>query len=199
MPIRANNDPKYYRRFMLIGFAALGFALWLLYDGAIAYPNQRIRALEYIKLVEEDRRDEWKEIASKNGWPTAKPGEPKEEADSIGQYAMAVPSTLVGLWLLLGVWRSRGRWIEASETGLTSSWGQSFDYTQVVAIEKKKWKDKGIAYIRYQQGNRKKRFVLDDYKFDRQLTDKILFEIEARCGTDKIVGGRPETPPVESS
>jgi hypothetical protein len=90
------------------------------------------------------------------------------------------------------VWRSRGRWIEADETGLTSSWGQRFDYDQVLAVEKRIWRSKGIAKIKYEDGKRKRRFVLDNYKFKRRETDAILYELEGRIGPDKIVGGPPE-------
>ncbi len=198
MPLRANNEPKYYRRFLLIGLAALGFALLCLYDGAVKYPYLQSQATKYLKLESKDRSDELKKIAKQHNWVGMPSGELEHKYGRVGQYVMAGASAAVGFWLLLGVWRSRGRWIEASETGLSSSWGQRFDYNQVVAIDKKKWKDKGIAKIKYQQGNRKKKFVLDDYKFDRQVTDSIMFELESKCGTDKIVGGRPEPPPKSS-
>ena len=197
--LRANSDRSYYRKFLLLGIAALGFAIWSLVDGAITYPNQRVRALEYLRLEEENRLAEWEDIASKNGWSTENPGEPKTKGDIDTQYIMAVFSVIVGVCFLIKVWRSRGSWIEGSETGLDSSWGQSLEYNQVVKIDKKKWRNKGIAKIKYKQGKRNKKFVIDDFKFERYVTGRILFELESKSGTDKIVGGKPETLSQEAS
>ena len=197
MTLRANIDRRFYLKFLLIGVAIIGFALWSLYDGAVKYPNQRSRALEFQKLDEEGRSAEWQEFARGRGWPTDPPGEPKTEVDFGMQFIMAAGAGTVGLVLLIVVWRSRGRWIEASESGLKSSWGQSVDFDCVVSINKKKWREKGIAKIKYEDGKRRKSFVLDNYKYDRQATTMILYELESKSGTDKIVGGPPEPPPEE--
>jgi len=193
--IRAEIDMRFYMRFLLIGAAALGFAGWSAYDGAVTYPAQRIRALEYDRLHQEHRTSEWPQLAEEKGWPTAPPGEPKTEADFNVQFIMAAACTLIGLWLLLVVWLARGRWIEADSSGISSSWGQSLQFDQVQALNKKQWRDKGIAKVKYTLGQRNKRFVLDAFKFDRNNTDTILRRLEERIGADKIVGGRPEPPP----
>lgn len=194
MAVRTNSDPRYYRRFLLMGLAAVGFALWSLYDGAVTYPNQRERALAHKELEDKGRSNEWSEFARQRGWPTNYPGEPKSQGDITMQYVMAALAGTIGLALVFNVWRSRGRWIEASETGLSSSWGQSLNFDQIVSLDKKRWKNKGIARITYYDGKRRRRFVLDDYKFDRQTTDQILYELEAKIGIDKIAGGPPEAP-----
>ena len=196
MPVRATTDNRFYLRFLVIGVVAIGFALWSLYDGAIAYPAQRERALKYQELEKEDRVKEWPDVARAQGWPTDTPGTPKTDADFLVQYIMATIAGTIGLWLLIVVLRSRGRWIEGSETGITSSWGQSFDFDSVESLDKKRW-NKGIAKVTYLEGKRKKQFVIDNYKFKRQETDTILRTLESRIGADKIVGGEPEPPPEE--
>jgi hypothetical protein len=202
MAIRTDSDARYYRRFLIIGIVALGWALYCLYDGFIGYPNQRDRGLAYQQLEKELEggdpivfRDRWEELARLNNWPTTFPGEPKSEADIMLQFVMAAGSGAIGLWLLWGVWRARGQWIEQTDSGLTSSWGQKLDYDQILAVDKRKWRNKGIAKIRYQDGTRKRRFVLDNFKFDRDTTDRILYDLESRIGHDKITGGPPETLP----
>ena len=64
-------------------------------------------------------------------------------------------------------------------------------------LNKRKWRDKGIAKVTYRDGNRKRRFVIDDYKFHRHPTDAILYELEQKIGVDKITGGPPESPAEE--
>ncbi len=196
MTIRAERDPRFYLRFLLIGLAALGFACWALYDGMIGYPLAQERALVFEKLLEENRGDDWDAEAAKRGWSTTPPAASKPheeyEVDVKMQFWMAGGSALVGFFPLLSVWRSRGRWIELDNQGLTSSWGQTVAFDQAESLEKRQWRSKGIAKLRYSDGARKQTFVIDDFKFKREPTDKILAELEQRIGLDKITGGPPE-------
>jgi hypothetical protein len=200
--IRSDSDPRYYRRFLIIGLAALAFAGWFFYDGAIKWPQERERILAHDKLAEEVKgedprvfQERWRAITKERSWPISVPqGEAKSDGEILGQFVLGSLAALVGLWLLWGVWRARGQWIEQTENGLTTSWGQNLNYDQVLAIDKRKWRNKGIAKIRYQDGGRKRRFVLDNFKFDRDTTDRILFDLESRVGHDKIINGPPEQP-----
>jgi hypothetical protein len=97
------------------------------------------------------------------------------------------------------VWRARGRWIESTPSGITSSWGQSLDFDQVESLDKRKWRSKGIAKVTYRDNGRKRRFILDDYKFDRQATGQILRELESTIDAKMITGGPPEAPPDDPS
>lgn len=197
MPIRSTSDRRYYRRFLLMGLGALGFALWSLYDGAINYPNQRERGLAYETLETENRANDWNAYATERGWPTTYPGEPKSDVDIGMQYAMAALAGTIGLWLLFGVWRTRGQWIESTDSGITTSWGQSLNFDQVTSVDKFRWSKKGIAKIYYQDGGRKKKFVLDDFKFERRTADQILYELEQQIDPEIITGGPLELPPSE--
>src|SRR5688572_5423250 len=98
MVIRADSDPRFFLRFLIIGLVVAGFALYCVYDGAIGYPNQRIRALEYQRLEEEKKLDEWDAIAKQNGWSTDPPGEPKTEVDFQLQFILAGVCALLALW-----------------------------------------------------------------------------------------------------
>lgn len=196
MTIRAERDPRFYFRFLLIGLAALGFALYCLYDGFIGYPLAQERAVAFEKLLEEDRGDEWDAYAIERGWSTVPPAASKPheeyEVDVKMQFWMAGGTALLAFFPLLAVWRSRGRWIELSDQGLTSSWGQTVAFDQAELLEKRQWRSKGIAKLRYDDGVRKRTFVIDDFKFKRAPTDEILAELEKRIGLDKITGGPPE-------
>jgi hypothetical protein len=115
------------------------------------------------------------------------------------QYAMAILASVIGLPMLLVALKSRGNWIEANGAGLTSSWGERFNYDQIVQLDKKKWQKKGIAKLTYLDGDRKRRFVLDDYKYERLTMDAILYEIEQCIDPAMIVNGPPEPPPEQTA
>jgi hypothetical protein len=182
-----------------MGIAALGFALWSLYDGAVKYPRQRERALALRKLMEENRVNEWEAYARERGWPAATEGlgEPRSEGDIWEQYVMAAVAGAIGLWLLWGVWRARGTWIESTASGITSSWGKSLEFDEVLSIDKRKWRSKGIAKVTYRDNGRQRRFIIDDYKFERQATGQILRELESKIDPEKITGGPPEALPQD--
>jgi len=196
MTIRAERDGRFYLRFLLIGLGAMGFALYCLYDGFIGYPLAQERALVFEKLIEEERGDEWDAEATKRGWSTTPPAASKPheeyEVDVKMQFWMAGLAGLVGFFPLLSVFRSRGRWIEFSGDTLTSSWGETVKMNQVTGLEKRQWRNKGIAKLRYDAGGKRRTFVIDDFKFKRDPTDEILVEIEKQISHDLITGGAPE-------
>jgi hypothetical protein len=209
MPIRADNDPRFSRRFLIMGIVAIGFGLWSLYDGMVKYPAQRLKGFEEFKVdakeefgdpkVKELTVDQFERTADKNHeWAKYSHERGiKSIPEIFTQYVQAVVASLVGLFLLSIPIRSRGRWIEANETGITSSWGQSFQYDEVEQVNKRRWRDKGIAKVTYIADGRKQVFVIDDFKFMREPADQILFELEQRIELDRIAGGPPEPLPGE--
>jgi hypothetical protein len=199
MAIRAENDPKFSRRFLYMGIAAIGFSIYCLVDGSIRYPHKQERAVAFEKLYSEGKADQWEAFATERGWSTSIPEESKSEEDFktsiVLQYSMFVVTGLIGMWLISIPLRARGRWIESTGSGIASSWGQSFNYDQVENVEKRQWRSKGIARVTYVDNGRRRRFVIDDYKYDRYKTDAILYELEQNIDPERITGGPPDPPP----
>jgi hypothetical protein len=192
MTIRAESDPKFYWRFIIIGVVVTGFSLYCVYDGRYGYPQQRIRALKFEEFEKEKKLGEWPEYAESQGWSTDPPGKPKTEAEIASQYVFAAVTAVLALWFFTIVLINRGHWIESNETGVTSSWGKGFNYSDVVELNKKQWKKKGIAKVYFEENGRRGRFVIDDYKFKREPTDEILQALENHIDHAKITGGPPE-------
>jgi hypothetical protein len=144
---------------------------------------------QFEQKADHDPRLEWAKYMHERGI--------KSIPEVFTQYVQAAVATLIGLFLLSIPLRSRGRWIEADETGITSSWGQSFRYDEVEEVNKRRWRDKGIAKVTYVAGGRRQLFVIDDFKFVRESTDQILFELEQRIELERITGGPPEPLPGE--
>lgn len=228
LPLRAENNAKFYSRFKWLGLAAIGFALYCVYDGYYNYPDQQARGEAFLAIAEEELSEEqvleasveahgpkdvylklkkllgkdeglteaWNAKAEENGWAKAPPEKLRGEGDILGQYVMAVIAGLGAVYFLSTVLRTRNRWIELNNDGIATSWGESFTLDQITAIDKKQWRDKGIARVRYTGATGgKKTFVVDDYKYHRRTTDEILRQIELGAGADKIVNGKPEPDP----
>ncbi len=158
----------------------------------------------YQKLVKRAKEDvdfsnAWASLTKEKDWPMAPPKKLRSEGDIMGQFVMAGLTALAGVWMLLTVWRSSGRWIELDEEGtIHTSWGQSFPVASITHIDKRIWRDKGIARVKYEHEGRRGRFVVDDYKYDRPMTDEILRRMENAIDADKIAGGPLEAAAAET-
>ena len=201
MSIKADTNPRFFWRFALIGVVLLGWTGLCFKDALYSYPRKRDAALaKYRDLRESDKLDEWQKIAAQNDWKEVHPDESdgehklgtEYEADIVEQYLMAAVCTPLGLWALIIYLRSRGRWMEADQDGIRSSWGPQLDFEQIETLDKKKWKEKGIVKIKYDAAGRRRRFVLDDCKFDRGATEAILRLVEANVQEGQIINGFPE-------
>jgi len=230
LPLRAENNPKFYGRFKWLGLGALAFMVYCLYDGYVNWPAQQARGVALMELAEEELpREKLEELAhaghgahdsylklkkqlpdypelqeayqskaEAEGWDPAPPAKLRTDGDIYGQYVMAGLAGLAGVWFLTTVVRTSGRWFELNDSGVTSRWGETFTLDQITAIDKKQWRDKGIARLRYQDAKgRPRTFVVDDYKYHKRTADRILYEIEQRVGAEKITNGRPEADPQQ--
>lgn len=161
-------------------------------------------------VPEDFPQKEWDALVIEKGWQNSVKRNVAEdgEAPSFGkpegkhwsdwkikeQLYIGAICTPIGLLFLLKIFLARGMWIESNGESLTSSWGKGFRYADVTQINKKKWQDKGLAYVKHTTDGGGT-FIIDDLKFNREATDAILYELEQAVGVDKIVGGRPENDP----
>lgn len=208
MTIRANFTNSFLIRYAFIAVVCLGFMFWCLYDGLIGYPKLMEPALAFQAIQERepkpsdsDAKREFLDLAKENDWKMdAKKFEKISsishlEADIFQQFSMAVVSVAIGLPFLILLVRCRGSWMEASETGIHTSWGQAMQFDQITLLNKRKWNDKGIAKVQYESEGSKRKLVLDDCKFDRDPTEEMLRLIESHISLDQFVNGEPEALP----
>lgn len=205
--MRAEFQRSYLMRYLVLAAVCLGLGVWFAYDGFIGYPQQLEYAEAYAeiqKLPSREIEQRWTELTAEKGWPSKLPSKSAEEiqSDIYGQYFWSALSFLVGIPALLLVIRSRGTWVEPTETGLTTSWGQSMNYVDVQSLNKRKWAKKGIARATYRDGNTTRTFTFDDFKYDREPIGEMLRSLEAVLKPEQITGGPPEgepASPVDSS
>lgn len=192
MGTRANFDRSYLWRYWVIILMALGSAGWFFYDATIGYPKKVKLSQAWEKLADLEsgpRSEKWRELAASNGWPSEPPVKPSREIEeSIRfQYIYGGIATTVGLVMLAYLLVARSSWVEGTEKGLTTSWGQEVDFSTVTKLNKRRWKDKGIARVDYEADGRKKQFVFDDFKYDRAAIGELLQRLEAQLPADRII------------
>ncbi len=204
MTVRAESDKKFIRRFLYISIGSFLFMLWGLYDGLYTKPNEMVRAIEYKKLVEQrdsgeiteaQRAERWNELVEEKKWDRAKPKGIKEvQNDIYFQWFVFAVGLILGIFFLLKYLRLLRSWIQADESGVTTSWGESLTFDKIEKIDKRKWEKKGIARVSYAGDNgNSKTMIFDDFKYDRSPMGQILELAERDLKDEMIVGGRRES------
>ncbi len=201
--IRADYDPKYFRRFLFIGLGCIAFTGWCFYDALVGYPRELERANMYW-TPNPDRpgdysgmeREPWRTLVRERGWPTDPPEQPTAIEHKIeSQYFYAVICVMIAIPCLLKWFLARGSWVEGDGKQLRTSRGIEFHFDQIIDIDKTKWEKKGITRIQYEAGGRRLTFAFDDFKYQREPMGKILTNIEATLTDEQIRGGERESVP----
>lgn len=194
--LHADFSNSFRNRYLIVGIVLTGFTFWCLYDGLVAYPKQREQTQEpwdtYQEIVEKAGTDQpsgtaiqeqWEAIANEKGWSTElPPEEPKTDNDIIVQYIMAAITGCLSLPFLVSYFLSRGQWVELDDDGIRTSRGQEFSLNQITVVDKRKWKNKGLAIISYlkPEDERERKFVLDAFKFQATPTDQMMEIIDSK-------------------
>lgn len=182
---------KEWRRRMLFMFAMLfGCALWFLTDGYIIWPNEAERYEDYAeirnKMLESGKAENEESLELRVAWKNyAREADvsekiPKERTDEAIQEQRVIGCFLVGISLVFGAWVAWNHRLSIRAEGDTviGASGQRVELESIIATDRKKWKNKGIAYAIYEEDSKEKRLCLDDHKFAG--AEKILLEAERR-------------------
>lgn len=198
MSERANFQKNYLMRYAIMAAICLGAGFWFAYDGFVGYPKLLPAAEAYDELSDIDsdaeRITRWEALAKQNGWPISTPKKKAQDikSDITGQYFWMTLCFFGGIPALLFYLRSRGTWVESTDDGLKTSWGQQLKFSDVTQLNKKRWAKKGIARAVYTTEGVTKTFVFDDFKYDREPLGRILRSLEDVLEREKITGGPTE-------
>lgn len=176
---------------MLIMFAMLfGVSLWFLTDGYIIWPKEGERYEAYAEIRDEmleagkaenaeseEIRVAWRRYAREADVSEKVPKE--RTADAIKEqvvigWSLLVISLSFASWV---AWNHRLSIRAEGETIIGAS-GERVELDSIIATDRKKWKNKGIAYAIYEVDGKTKRLCLDDHKFAG--AEEILLEAERR-------------------
>jgi hypothetical protein len=182
---------KEWRRRMLFMFAMIfGIAAWFLTDGYIIWPNEAERYEAYAEL--RDGMIESGEIADEESpemriaWQKyAREADisakvPKERTDAAIKEQVVIGWTLTIISLGFAGWIAWNHSLSIRTEGDTviGASGQRVEIDSIIDIDRKKWKNKGIAYAIYKEGDKEKRLCLDEHKF--KGAEAIILEAERR-------------------
>jgi hypothetical protein len=210
MNIRADYDPGYFRRFLWLAIGSALFTAWCAYDAFVKYPHDLERAGIYWISSEDKngqpeftsmKKKDWQDAVREKGWSSDEiPEKPDEIRHKIqSQYLFAGIAVVCGVVCLLKWLLAKGSWVEGTDSALSTNYGPSFRFDQIESIDKRRWEKKGIARIRYKDGERTREFVFDDFKFKREPMGRILRAMEKSLRNDQILNGAREKEPQEAA
>lgn len=220
--ITCSITPWYTKRMSLMTTMFVGFGLYFFYDGAIGYPkkNKIYNAheafvaiqdekqafldeggtnIEWAKVVEEKDyplQTEWIDYAAVNGWPE----EPPEKLYSTNdQFFFGTLCLVIGLAVLGTMITNRKRQLRADEASFYTPKGLRVPFASAFRVDKRKWDNKGLAYVHYRDDNEKEcRATIDDLKFGG--ADQILTRLLDNFDGELVnrVSNEPAPPPEEA-
>ncbi len=177
MEVMARVSKEWRRRMLFMFFMISGIAAWFLYDGYILWPEEAQRHVEYLEIKDTlieagDAVDEestsvrlaWdrhaREMDYQRNIPKERMDDDIREQRVIG-WVMIIGALLYGAWI---AW-NHTRQVSAEGDIVIGASGERVDINSITAIDRKKWKDKGIAYGIYEEGGKQRRLCLDEHKF----------------------------------
>lgn len=190
MQVVARISKEWRRRMLFMFFMIAGMAGWFLYDGHILWPDEGKRYTEYAEirdaLIESgEAKDEessfvrlaWERHAKEAGY---RRNIPKERTDAAIREQLVIGWTMMSGALIFGLWIAwnHRREVRAEGETVIGASGERVDLDSITAIDRKKWKTKGIAYALYMDGDKQRRLTLDDHKFAG--CEAIILEAEKR-------------------
>lgn len=190
MNVVARISKEWRRRMLFMFFMIFGIAAWFLYDGYLLWPNEAQRHSEYVEIKDAlieagDAVDEessslklaWQRHAREQDYRS---NIPKERTDAaireqrvIG-WVMMAGAALFAAWI---AWNHTRQVSAEGETVISVS-GKRVPLDAIFGIDRKKWKNKGIAYALYEEGGKRRRLTLDEHKF--KGCEAIILEAEKR-------------------
>jgi hypothetical protein len=190
MDVVARVSKEWRRRMLFMFFLIFGIAAWFFYDGYILWPDEAQRHIEYLEIkdtliesgVAVDRestsvRLAWERHAREMNYMRNIPRERTDgdikEQRVIG-WAMMIVALLHGVWI---AW-NHTRQVSAEGDIVIGVSGERVEIDSITAIDRKKWKNKSIAYGIYEEGGKPRRLCLDEHKF--RGCETIITEADRR-------------------
>ncbi len=196
--------PWYYKRMAMMGGLLAIFALWFYKDGQWTWPEERRQAEvmtdfrrlrdDYDKAKAENRLAAWTEETKAKGFPlnpegmliksatfAADKGWPEDPklrtSDEIHQQFYYAAGAGIGALIVAAlVLLSRKKQLVGESDHFITPEGVTVPFVDIFRVDKRKWDDKGLAYVFYRVGTAERKATIDDLKYEGAVyvLDRVL-------------------------
>lgn len=181
-------------RVLPLSLLPLLMGAWFYYDFKVGYPEKRERYEEFQKYKNAGKTEEWVKYSFERGWDK----EPEEMDDRKvnEQLYWALGVGLVGIASAVYHLLSWPKQLRSDATSFTPPWGPQIPFSDVVKIDRRPWKLKGLAKVYYQYKGVTKKASIDDLRF--KGADAVLERVQANF-TGEILDLEDEVPALETT
>lgn len=202
-PIICRVTPWYFKRMSMMAGTLAIFGLFFIYDGKMGYPNangiadkkvwfEEVVLKSYDEAKISGKLDAWQADAKAQGWPVGREGEPPRwvsyaarngwpekphrytEKEIQEQFWWGGATLLIGLGVFGVMLLNKNKVLRAEADHFITPEGKKVFYAQATRVDKRRWGNKGLAYVWHQSqpGGKPTRVVIDDLKYGG--ADKVL-------------------------
>jgi hypothetical protein len=185
MPATARVNKRWKQKIGAFPILTLIFTFLFLYDGFVAYPRND----ERFEAHRDKTPAQWEAICREKGWSTTAPAEFKGPAKYREQIIWGSAFAVIGTCSLVFWLRGMRTSVSSDAEGVIAPNGTKVPYGAITEVDQRKWKEYGLAYIRYSLDGKSGRFTLDFDKHQEKPLDIILADIlQNTAGRAKVVG-----------
>jgi hypothetical protein len=172
----------YHKRKIAMILLLLGLSAFFFYDWKVGYPKKAADYEaywpEYQRLVlKEKKTAEWFKLAKEKGWPD-KPHEEDWDYKIKEQLVFGVITGLIGAGMLGQYLVNSKKTLTADADSFTTPDGIRVPFVSAFKLDKRKWDNKGLAYVNYQNGDESGKVVIDCLVYGDPAI-KVLERLEA--------------------
>ena len=199
-PIICPVTPWYHKRRVSMIALLLGLSAFFFYDWKVGYPKKRaeyeVYWPQYQQLVQQEKKTgDWFKLAKEKGWPE-KPHEEDWNYKIREQLIFGCLTGVIGLGMLGSWFLNSRRKLTADHESFTTPDGHRVPFSSAFHLDKRKWDNKGLAYVRYKDGNNTRKAVIDCL-IHGDPAIKVLERLEANFQGELVDIVR--TPPAEET
>lgn len=221
--------PWFYRRMGILAAMLLFLGAYFLYDGKIGYRKDNAIAEEkvmfdrdFLKSFDDaknsGRLDEWIAKARADGKPSGENGEPPKwasyaaqrgwpeqpkkhgEEEIFQQFEWGGAMLLLALVVIVNVLLNRRKELTGHEQHMIMPNGAEVRFADVFRVDKRKWDNKGLAYVYHRSGGAGRRAIVDDLKYDGagRVLDRLLAQFSGEL-IEKVQDVKEDENPLPST
>ncbi len=185
MPATARVNKRWKQKIGAFPILTLIFTFLFLYDGFIAYPRNDERFQAHKTMTPE----QWTALCQQKGWSTTAPAEFKGPGKYTEQIVWGSAFAAIAVGSMIFWLRGMRTSVSSDAEGVTAPNGTQVPYSAITHVDQRKWKEYGLAYVKYSLAGKDGRFTLDFDKHQEKPLEVILADIlQNTAGRATIVG-----------
>ena len=175
-PIVCSATPWFlWQRVVPFSLIPLLMGAWFFYDYKVGYPEKLQKYEEFVNYKKAGKTEEWVKYAAERGWD--KEPDEMDERKVNEQLYWALGVGLLGVVSSFYHILSYPKKLRGDATSFTPPWGPTIPFKDVVKIDRRPWKLKGLAKVYYQKNGATKKASIDDLRF--KGADAVLERLQA--------------------